>query len=951
MPTKPFATYIAERAAASAVDSTDDLLLTQAGAVKRADVSLVAGGVKTGDSTLRPTNPALMEQYNDTTLGIPIFWSGTQWTDALGQSIIPVPTIPAFGSYVTPGSVGIPIANRASLVPFVSTGALNGTVTVTLPHATTGQFPTTTDVQATWQATGLQITAQDASVAGADIQGPLRWSGSGVLYLKDCIIDACCTLAGGLTPANLSTGYNTGGLNDGSVPATYGEWHGNPQGYGIWSDGDGLVVLENCTIRATQKSGGGGPQQNAGIVHSTTGKVDIFRCDMSGVAQGGYPLRAGARIRQCVMHDFHNVTTDTNPAHFDGSFVAGALGNGGDIEISQNWMDGPRNVEDAGADNAVTAAVFVQWTGNLTQIPKIKVYGNRLGINGGFDGSPTQAHHLCIRNQNGLTMDVRNNEFVHPKSMAVREAAAGTAGGKLASYLNDPRDGTLGNGNLHTDLTAVPLNTPTSGGFNAPAVPGVPTNVTALVVSSTRVDVTWLRQEESQSYVVERSPNGTTGWSVLGTPVTEGLSDTTVTGGNDYYYRVSAVNWGGTGSPSTVVHVNTGTVSAPPGTPSGLSATAISSSEIDLDWTDTSTATSYIVERSPDGTANWTQIDTPATSAYADLSVAASTQYFYRVAAVNQFGQSAFTSSVNATTPSGGSSGLYVRPGQVGAGKNPALPPESSLTVVNPNNGWLDTRQLPDNFVYENKKIIGGVDVYKNGTFRNCLIVNPGPPTLPNAWMNVVIRASATDVVFEDCTIIPPGTVDGQNDARYQPAIKNVGLALVTIRRCQAENCQALFDGSNAVIEDSVCVNMHWYARSSDGANVHTNAVFLYDTLTVRRCYFHPVLDSAPTIDHTSNSAVIFAQQIAVTQCIVEDSFLGNANDKPLLVFQATATNPMSGLDFQRNVFGHTDGGGTEYTWGSTQAPTGVTWADNIRGDQSGNALTPQDSISQPSFP
>lgn len=114
----------------------------------------------------------------------------------------------------------------------------------------------------------------------------------------------------------------------------------------------------------------------------------------------------------------------------------------------------------------------------------------------------------------------------------------------------------------------------------------------------------------------------------------------------------------GAGSLDTVhvdhlfIQVGTPSNDPPDGDPSGLSATAVSASQIDLSWTDgSSNESGFIVERSTDQLA-WTEIaDLPGGSAsHSDSAgLQASTQYFYRVSAYTAVGQSNY-STANATT-------------------------------------------------------------------------------------------------------------------------------------------------------------------------------------------------------------------------------------------------------------------------------------------------------------
>lgn len=72
-----------------------------------------------------------------------------------------------------------------------------------------------------------------------------------------------------------------------------------------------------------------------------------------------------------------------------------------------------------------------------------------------------------------------------------------------------------------------------------------------------------------------------------------------------------------------------------PGQVTGLTATAASTSRIDLTWSAAADATAYEVERSPDGSANWQQVASIADLAQSDTGRATGTRYYYRVRALN----------------------------------------------------------------------------------------------------------------------------------------------------------------------------------------------------------------------------------------------------------------------------------------------------------------------------
>ena len=89
----------------------------------------------------------------------------------------------------------------------------------------------------------------------------------------------------------------------------------------------------------------------------------------------------------------------------------------------------------------------------------------------------------------------------------------------------------------------------------------------------------------------------------------------------------------------------------PPAAPSDLSAVSVSSSQIDLSWTDNALVEDgYDIERSIDQ-SSWTHVATLAANAvaYSDMSLSPSTLYYYRVSAFNGAGSSSYATD-SATT-------------------------------------------------------------------------------------------------------------------------------------------------------------------------------------------------------------------------------------------------------------------------------------------------------------
>ena len=133
--------------------------------------------------------------------------------------------------------------------------------------------------------------------------------------------------------------------------------------------------------------------------------------------------------------------------------------------------------------------------------------------------------------------------------------------------------------------------------------------------------------------------------------------DTTNSSNGAHTLTATATDTSGNTATSAAVGVtvNNAVDTTPPSVPTGLSATAASSSQINLSWnpsTDNVGVTGYKVFRAG------TQIGTSGTTSYQDVGLAASTSYTYTVAAFDAAGntsaQSASASATTLASPGGG---------------------------------------------------------------------------------------------------------------------------------------------------------------------------------------------------------------------------------------------------------------------------------------------------------
>jgi fibronectin type 3 domain-containing protein len=185
--------------------------------------------------------------------------------------------------------------------------------------------------------------------------------------------------------------------------------------------------------------------------------------------------------------------------------------------------------------------------------------------------------------------------------------------------------------------------------FDVPPLP--PTGLTALA-GNAQVSLNWNASTGATSYSVKRA--GTSGgpYAAIATAIAlTSYTDNTVVNGTTYYYVVSAVNSAGESADSNEASA-TPLAPPPPSAPSGLISTTISSSQINLSWSDNSNdETSFKIERSTNG-INFTQIAVTAANAIAfgDSGLAPATTYYYRVRASSSAGDSAYSNGSSSTT-------------------------------------------------------------------------------------------------------------------------------------------------------------------------------------------------------------------------------------------------------------------------------------------------------------
>ena len=197
--------------------------------------------------------------------------------------------------------------------------------------------------------------------------------------------------------------------------------------------------------------------------------------------------------------------------------------------------------------------------------------------------------------------------------------------------------------------------------------PMSPTRLIATALGESQINLSWTAPLNAggtaiTGYQIEVSLNAGTIWSMLVTNTGNAATTyahTDLTPSTAYHYRVRAINSVGTGSVSNVVSATT---KAPPATaptaPSGLSATASGSSQIDLSWvapsnTGVAAIIGYQIELSADAGTNWSDLAANtgnASTTYTHTGLSPETTRHYRVSAMNSIGTGPVSNMAHATT-------------------------------------------------------------------------------------------------------------------------------------------------------------------------------------------------------------------------------------------------------------------------------------------------------------
>ncbi|MEQ1558579.1 MAG: hypothetical protein ABL933_06490 [Methyloglobulus sp.] len=267
---------------------------------------------------------------------------------------------------------------------------------------------------------------------------------------------------------------------------------------------------------------------------------------------------------------------------------------------------------------------------------------NRLGPEGVVAGSV----HWLVGDINGGGLQDLNTLITNkPIGANVSGTVDINNAGQILAYITDSAN------NRHVVLLT-PATLPD-------VIPVAPSNLTTVATSSTQINLTWAdnANNETAQYVERCAGAGCTNFAQvasLAANVTS-YSDTSLTAGTSYSYRVRAHGAAGDSAYSNTATVSTtAATNTAPAAPSNLISSATTMNQVVLAWADNAiNELSYLIERCKGAScANFAQVARVGANVttYSNAGLSRNTSYSYRVRAANAKGKSAYSNTLSVKT-------------------------------------------------------------------------------------------------------------------------------------------------------------------------------------------------------------------------------------------------------------------------------------------------------------
>ena len=171
-----------------------------------------------------------------------------------------------------------------------------------------------------------------------------------------------------------------------------------------------------------------------------------------------------------------------------------------------------------------------------------------------------------------------------------------------------------------------------------------PDSVTVDTVTTTSISLLWDVVYYASGYRIYRSTSSTGVYNMIGNSTGSSYTDSGLTTGATYYYKIAAYTADKVGLQAAYVSWTT-----LPEVPTGVTTVATSITSITVSWDSVVGATGYRIYRSLTSDGIYTQIGTSNTASFINTALSSDTAYHYKVSAYNAGGEGAQSVYVSKT--------------------------------------------------------------------------------------------------------------------------------------------------------------------------------------------------------------------------------------------------------------------------------------------------------------
>ncbi len=373
---------------------------------------------------------------------------------------------------------------------------------------------------------------------------------------------------------------------------------GAPQWAALFAIADqGRALAGKPALNATD------PQEALKLLYANAG-TSAFHDIVSGTSGGSpqysastgydYVTGLGSPVANLVVADLGGtVTAPATPDHFivttSGSTTAGSTltvtvtavtstgttdtAYAGTVHLTSSDAQAglPANYTFVSANKGVaTFSVVLKSAGSQSVTAIDTANSATIGTSGSITVSPAAASQLVITGLASSTVSGSSLGFTLTAKDAYGNVATGFTG--TVSFTSSDASATLPASYTFTSadrgahvfqftlqtagsqsITVSGVNPTLSTSQSGIAVsPAAPLSLTTTAASSTEIDLSWTSSTGATGYTIQRSLNGSTGWTMIGSTTTTTYQDTSLSSGTTYYYRVAA-----TGGSQTSGYSNT----------------------------------------------------------------------------------------------------------------------------------------------------------------------------------------------------------------------------------------------------------------------------------------------------------------------------------------------------------------------------------------------------------